>query len=128
MIVGLRERKSETQDKKPTRYFSKNQEKTVANRLGGSTTLNSGATPFQKGDINVGNLLLVECKTKTKDSDSISIKKEWLDKNSKEALFMGKKYNTIAFNFGPNQKNYYILDEVLFEEFLNYLKAIHSEE
>ena len=35
---------------------------------------------------------------------------------------MGKKYNTLAFSFGPNEENYYILDEVLFEEFLNYLK------
>ena len=76
MIVGLRERKKDNDPKKPTRYYSKNQEKEVAKRLGGSTTLNSGATPFQKGDINVGNLLLIECKTKTKDSDSISIKKE----------------------------------------------------
>lgn len=35
---------------------------------------------------------------------------------------MGKPYNALVFNFGPNQPNYYILNEKLFEEFLNYIK------
>ena len=34
---------------------------------------------------------------------------------------MGKKYSALAFNFGPNEKNYYIIDEYLFEELLNKL-------
>ena len=117
----LRERKREGENK-PTRHFSKQQETTVAKDLGGQTTKNSGATMFQKGDITLDNLLLIECKTKTTHADSISIKKEWLSKNKSEALFMGKKYNTLAFSFGPNEENYYILDEVLFEEFINFLK------
>lgn len=125
MIVGLRQKQVEG-DKKPTRYYSKNQEKTVAKNIGGSTTPNSGATMFSKGDITVDSLLLVECKTKTKDSDSMSIKKEWLEKNAKEALFMGKRFNLLAFNFGPNQKNYYILDEDLFYEFLDFLKEKYN--
>ena len=118
----LRERHKEG-EKKPTRSYSKIQETTVAKNLGGQTTKNSGATMFGgKGDAYVDSLLLVECKTKTTHADSISIKKNWLEKNKSEALFMGKKYNTLAFNFGPNEENYYILDESLFEEFLNYLK------
>lgn len=117
----LRERHKEG-EKKATRFYSSKQETTVAKNLGGQTTKNSGATLFQKGDIILDNLLLVECKTKTTHADSISIKKNWLEKNKSEALFMGKKYNTLAFNFGPNEENYYILDESLFEEFLNYLK------
>ena len=125
MIVGLRQKQVEG-DKKPTRYYSKNQEKTVAKNIGGNTTPNSGATMFSKGDITVDSLLLVECKTKTKDSDSMSIKKEWLEKNAKEALFMGKRFNLLAFNFGPDQKNYYILDEDLFYEFLDFLKEKYN--
>ena len=49
----------------------------------------------------------------------MSIKKDWLEKNAKEALFMGKPYSVLAFSFGPDEKNYYILDENLFLEVLN---------
>lgn len=122
MPLGHVERKKEG-EKLSTRHYSSRQEKDVAKKLEGSRTINSGATPFQKGDISIDNLLLIECKTKTTLSNSINIKKDWLDKNMKEALFMGKPYNTLAFNFGPNQPNYYILDEKLFEEFLNYIKV-----
>ena len=52
----------------------------------------------------------IECKTKTTLSDSISIKKDWLEKIKKESLFDGKRYYSLAFNFGPNQDNYYIID------------------
>lgn len=58
--------------------------------------------------------MLLECKTKTSPSESISIKKEWLVKNESERVFMGKKYSAIAFNFGPDENNYYIIDEFLF--------------
>ena len=100
--------------KSPTRFYSSKQEKAVAKRFDGNVTKNSGATMFQKGDVMLENVL-VECKTKTSVSESISIKKGWLEKNAQEALFMGKPYSALAFNFGPNQKNYYIIDEELFE-------------
>ena len=58
--------------------------------------------------------MLLECKTKTSPSESISIKKEWLVKNESERVFMGKKYSAIAFNFGPDENSYYIIDEFLF--------------
>ena len=86
----------------------------------GKQTKNSGATAFEKGDVLSGDFL-IECKTKTSPSESISIKKEWLEKNNKEAVFMGKEYNALAFNFGPNEPNYYIIDEFLFGELQNYL-------
>ena len=98
----------------PTRYFSTNQEKEVARVVGGSRQLNSGATPFQKGDVS-GKDFLIECKTRTKKSDSIAIKKEWLEKLSQEALFMGKPQQALAFNFGPGTKNYYIIEENTFK-------------
>lgn len=62
-------------EKKPTRYYSDKQEKQIAKATGGKQTKNSGATCFEKGDILTDKFLL-EAKTKTTSSDSISIKKE----------------------------------------------------
>ena len=107
---------------KPTRYYSKKQENTVANAVGGKRTPNSGATVFAKGDVVTDNWLL-EAKTKTKDSDSINIKKEWFTKNKEESIFMNKEYCGIVFNFGPNQPNYYIIDELTFQELLAYQRS-----
>lgn len=107
-------------EKKPTRYYSSKQEKAVAKKFDGKQTKNSGATLFDKGDVTLDKWL-IECKTKTAISDSISIKKEWLEKNNKEAIFEGKDYSALAFNFGPNEKNYYIIDEYLFKELVDYI-------
>lgn len=63
--------------KTPTRTFSKKQENQVAKQTGGRTTVNSGATTFGgKSDVNIANLISIECKTKMTSSESISIKKE----------------------------------------------------
>lgn len=99
---------------KPTRYYSDKQEKSVVKNLGGRQTINSGATPFQKGDVTTDKWL-IECKTKTSSSNSVSIKKDWLSKNAQEALFMGKPYNALVFNFGPGEPNYYVIDELIFK-------------
>ena len=114
-------------ENKPTRYYSKKQEDSVAKELGGKRTSNSGATLFSKGDVNTSDFL-IECKTKTTLSNSISIKREWIDKNIKESLFMGKKYCSIAFNFGPDQPNYYIIDEYLMKFLMEQLKGEHNNE
>ena len=83
MAFGTRERVKETDKPKPTRYYSNKQEKAVATAVNGKQTKNSGATPFQKGDVLTSGeqSFLLECKTKTTHSDSISIKKEWFEKN-----------------------------------------------
>jgi hypothetical protein len=119
MAFGTRIREKEG-EKIPTRFRSKRQEEQVAKAVGGQRTPNSGATMFQKGDVKADKLL-VECKTKMTPSESISIKKEWLIKNREEAVFMGKPYSVVAFNFGPDEPNYYILDEDLFIDFLDFL-------
>ena len=106
--------------KEPTRYYSKKQEDAIAKKLGGARVKNSGATAWAKGDVNLDKWLL-EAKTKMTSSASISIQKEWLEKNNKEALFMGKPYSALAFNFGPDQPNYYIIDESLFETLVSVL-------
>lgn len=113
-------REKDSDQNKPTRYFSKKQEDEIAKKHGGKRNANSGATMWSKGDVTLDQFL-VECKTKTKKSESICIKEEWIKKNRHEALFMGKPYCTLAFNFGPNQENYYIIDEELFGYLIGFL-------
>ena len=117
--------KVDNTDKRKTRHFSNKQEKSVAKAVGGKTTANSGAPMFVGGDVKSDNVLY-ECKTKVKDSDSITLKKEWFTKNKQEMVFMGKDYSVIVFNFGPDQPNYYVLDELTYQEFLE-LKGNHNE-
>lgn len=106
---------------KPTRYFSDKQEKYVANILDGKKTLNSGATPFRKGDVYTSNLL-IECKTSTTIKSQFTIKQEWLDKLRQESFAMGKDNCVLVFNFGPDTKNYYIINEDLFLDLIKDLK------
>lgn len=114
--MGLLKRTDNTEH--PTRYYSDKQEKAIAKKFNGRQTKNSGATLFDKSDVSLDKLLL-ECKTKTSASESISIKKDWIEKTNKEALFMGKDYSALAFSFGPDEPNYYIINEELFEILLN---------
>ena len=121
MILGVKQRIKEGSKPKPTRYFSDKQEKQVAKKVGGKQTSNSGATDFGgKGDLVLSNMIL-ECKTKMTPSQQITIKKEWLDKVAQEKVFMGKEHSALAFNFGPDEQNYYIIDEYLFQDLLDYL-------
>lgn len=125
MIIGTKKRTKEGELPKPTRYYSKKQEEAVAKAVGGKRTPNSGATDFGgKSDVDVANLFNIECKTKTSNSESISIKKEWLLKNKREATFDGNPYSAIAFNFGPDSNNYYIIEEYLFLELIDHLKTL----
>lgn len=110
--------------KEPTRYYSKKQEDAIAKKFGGARVKNSGATAWAKGDVNLDKWL-IEAKTKMTPSASISIQKEWLEKNNKEALFMGKPHSALAFNFGPDEPNYFIIDEALFETLI---AALENEE
>ena len=114
MALGLRHREKEGSKPLPTRHFSKLQEDTVAKAVGGKRTPNSGATPWSKSDV-LSDKFAIECKTKTTSSESISIKKEWFDKQKQEAVFMGKPYSAVVFNFGPGEENHYIIDEYLFQ-------------
>lgn len=114
---------------KPTRYFSDRQEKAVAKACGGRQTKNSGASTFQKSDVLLDDFTL-ECKTKTTNSDSISIKREWFDKQIKESIQMGKKYSAIVINFGPDEpynENHYIINEHLFNMLLDYINELKQE-
>ena len=116
MAVGVRRREKEG-TKLPTRHFSSLQEKKVAKTINGKQTANSGATMFGgKGDVLTSGdeSFLIECKTKTTNSDSISIKRDWFRKNKEEMVFQGKQHQAVVFNFGPDEpynENHYIIDE-----------------
>lgn len=108
-------------EKLSTRHYSKNQETQVADKLGGVRTPNSGATPWIKGDV-LTDQFIIECKTKTSPSQSISIKKEWFTKNKEDSLLVDKEHQAIVFNFGPDEENHYIIDEYLFQYLLECLE------
>jgi hypothetical protein len=121
MIIGTAKRNKEGAKPLPTRHYSSKQEKTVAQAVGGKVQKNSGATDFAKGDVVTSgvNAFLLECKTKTSPSASISIQKAWFEKNRQECLLTGTPHQAIVFNFGPGEENHYIIDEYLF----SFLKA-----
>lgn len=86
-------------NKNCTRYYSSRQEKLIAKKLGGKVVPNSGAIMFGAGDVQLDNWL-IEAKTKTSPSESMTIKKSWLEKNEEEAFAMGKEHSALIFDFG----------------------------
>lgn len=122
--------KSEDAVGKASRFYSDRQEKAVAKAIGGKQTKNSGATMFQKSDVLTDDFT-IECKTKATNSESISIKREWFEKQLKESIQMHKKYSAIVINFGPDEpynENHYIIDERLFTMLLDYIAELKSEQ
>lgn len=108
---------------RPTRYYSKQQEKKIAKAVGGKRQANSGATAFQKGDV-ITDQFLIEAKTKTKDCKSFTIKEDWLLKNEEEAFAMGRD-SALCFDFGPGaNKRYYIISERMFEVLQSLLRGV----
>jgi len=105
---------------RPTRFYSKRQEKHIAKELGGRRQANSGATAFQKGDVVLDDWLL-EAKTCTTVKKSFSIKREWLDKNKEEAFAMRKPYNALVIDFGDGEQ-FYMVDEKTFKVMLDYMQ------
>lgn len=101
---------------RPTRWYSNKQEKHIAKELGGKQVSNSGATAFNKGDVITDDWLF-EAKTKVKESDSFTIKREWIYKNEEEAFAMRKPYNALVIDFGDGEQ-YYLLSEKMFKKLL----------
>lgn len=103
-----------TKNKEATRYYSDIQEKSVCKALDAQQQPNSGAGHWRKGDCRqIESSMLIECKTCIEDKESFSIKKDWIAKNKLEAFEVRLNNSCIAFNFGPNQPNYYVIDEKL---------------
>lgn len=97
---------------RPTRFYSSRQEKKIAKAVQGQQVANSGATAFNKGDVTTDDWLF-EAKTKTKESNSFSIKKEWITKNKEEAFAMGKSHSAVVIDFGDGEQ-FYLIDEKTF--------------
>ncbi len=106
-----------------TRFYSDKHEKSVCKALGATQTSNSGAGNFTKGDVIQRDAsLLIECKTTMTEKNSVSIKREWIDKNKQEGFAMRLGNQTICFNFGPDTPNYYIINESLMKFLVEQLK------
>ena len=116
-----------TSNKNSTRYYSSKQEHKVAKIIKGKIVANSGAASFVGGDVQNDNIL-VECKTCIQEKKSFSIKREWLDKIEEEAFAMNKPYSALAFNFGEDTDNYYILNEREFKLFMEYIDSFNKTE
>jgi hypothetical protein len=110
-----------------TRYFSSKQEKSVAKKTEGKVQPNSGATAFRKGDVKT-DLFLLECKTAVTSVASMSIKKDWISKLREEAFAMRKRFSAVVFNFGPQQENFYIIDEKTFIKLQTLLREEEENE
>ena len=106
-----------------TRKYSSMQEKQIAKNLGGRVQPNSGAANFVAGDIKL-DFMLIDAKTVTAPKQSVSIRKEWFDKIRNEAFAMNKEMSCIAFNYGPNQPNFYAVNE---NDFKNLLQAYREK-
>lgn len=103
-----------TKNKESTRYYSNLHEESIAKALKAKKQTNSGAGHFRKGDLIQNEAsMLIEAKTVMTPKASISIKKEWIDKNKKEAFLIRKSNSCICFNFEPEGDNYYIINEKL---------------
>ena len=90
-----------------TRKLSNTQEKRIAKNIGGRQVIGSGSTPFLKGDVTTSDLF-IEAKTKAKESKSISVKKEWLEKAKEQSYSMRKRDYALAISFGDG-KDYYVI-------------------
>ena len=117
-----------TKNKDATRYVSNLQEQSVCKALHANQTSNSGANKFRKGDaFNKKASLLIECKTCMKDKDSFSIKREWIDKNTLEAFTQRLENTCVAFSFGPESPNYYVINEKLMKFLVEKLEEYYLE-
>lgn len=106
---------------------SKVQEKRLAKRLGGNRQKGSGALRHHKGDVKTQELLM-ECKRT--DKESMSIKKEWLAKITREAL-VSNKVPALAIEFGFDdplvETNWVAVPAKFFQELLDTYRGVPSE-
>ena len=56
------------------------------------------------------------------DKDSFSIKKDWITKNELERREMRLANSCLAFRFGPDQEDYFIINEKLMKFLVEKLK------
>ena len=109
-------------NKESTRYFSDRHEKSICRALGGRQNSNSGAGNFSKGDVVVPEAsLLIEAKCCMSLKNSVSIKREWIEKNRQEAFMSRKDNHVVCINFEPDGSNYYLIDEKLMKFLVSHI-------
>ena len=116
--------KNSTEDiLRPTRYYSNIQEDKIATMLRGRKVAGSGAPKFCAGDVIIPNLMVIECKTKMKESKSVNLKKEWLDTNEYERVSNRLPYGSLAVSFTPEaDENYFVINEDAMKKFIELLR------
>lgn len=120
-----------------TKKFSNMQEKRIAKKLGGKTQPASGALPIAslKSDVKVTNSedwkVLVSAKTSMVKNyqagkRSFTLKKEWLEEVKHQAFEGGYDFGVVSISF-DNRKDFYIVEDVDFENMLKALKEYEAE-
>lgn len=98
----------------------------MAKAMGALQQANSGAGTFVKGDVcNRSASMLFECKTTTSNKESVSIKRDWLEKVEEERKSKRLDNSCVVINFGPDapyNKNYYIINERLMKFLIDKLE------
>ena len=116
-----------TKNKESTRYYSTLHEESICKALGATRQSNSGAGHFRKGDVVHNEAsMLIEAKTTMSEKQSISIKKEWIDKNKEEAFAIRKSNNCVCINFEPGGDNFYVINEKLMKFLIEKLSEENS--
>lgn len=120
-----------------TKKFSNMQEKRIAKKLGGKTQPASGALPIAslKSDVKVTDSkdwkVLVSAKTSMVKNyqagkRSFTLKKEWLEEVKHQAFEGGYDFGVVSISF-DNRKDFYIVEDVDFENMLKALKEYEAE-
>lgn len=113
------------------------QEKRIAKKLGGKTQPASGALPIAslKSDVKVTNSedwkVLISAKTSMVKNHqvgkrSFTLKKEWLEEVKHQAFEGGYDFGVVSISF-DNRQDFYILEDVDFENMLKALKEYEEE-
>lgn len=100
---------------------SKKQEDEIAKMVGGRVQSNSGGTRFGGGDVHT-QTVFIEAKTPTADKQTFSIKQEWLEKAREQAFEQNKTSYALAFRFGPEQPDYFVISKQLFKYLIQKLE------
>ena len=75
--------------------------------------------------IGIAGALFIEAKTKMNPSQSITVKKSWIDKAKEQSLAMRKEDYAIAVSFG-DPKEYYLIEDNLMEDLYKSREALRA--
>ena len=103
-----------------TRDASLEQEKRIARLLDGRVVSNSGARPFNKGDV-ITDFALIDGKTVMEKQKSITLQKEYFTTIKEQAFSHNIDFGVIAFDFGDGE-DYYAVDARTFKKLVDAYK------